>query len=170
LPPGSQKTIVRLNEIFWEEIPKFPVGRIIFEVNPVGGSEKARALEDIARKENIRPGEILYVGDSITDVQAFELVQANGGVGVSFNGNSYALRAASVCVLAPDTAILALLGAHFKKRGPEGLIEDLKSGWGETLKEYGKVDWVTDENRAALTRESEAFRRKVRGVAVGSLG
>ena len=42
--------------------------------------------------------DVMYVGDSITDVEAFKLVRDNGGLTVSFNGNSYAVKNAEVAV------------------------------------------------------------------------
>ena len=42
--------------------------------------------------------DVMYVGDSITDVEAFKLVRDNGGLSVSFNGNSYAVKNAEVAV------------------------------------------------------------------------
>jgi len=83
----DQETIKRLDEIFWEEIPKMKCGKILEDVNPIGGEEKANATLEAADKTGSELRDVMYVGDSITDVQAFQLVKKNGGLTVSFNGN-----------------------------------------------------------------------------------
>jgi energy-converting hydrogenase A subunit R len=101
----DKETIERLDEIFWEEISAMDSGRMLGEVNPVGGSEKARAVQQIVRETGGDLSETIYFGDSITDIQPFRLVKDQGGLTVSFNGNSYAVREAEVAVLSEHTII-----------------------------------------------------------------
>ncbi len=188
LSDRDQKTIQRLDKIFWKEIQQMAIGKILSEVNPVGGKEKANAVILSLKRTGNRLEEVMYVGDSITDVEAFNLVRRGGGVTLSFNGNHYALRSAEVACMSPHAFILAVFADAFRKGGKEGLME-IVDQWGlkslapfgihprliqrfESL-QYGdrpKVYRVTDENRANLIQESEAFRKKVRGVKIGSLG
>jgi len=184
----DQQTIRRLDEIFWEEIQQMTIGKILYEVNPIGGKEKANAVLLSLKRTGNRLEEVMYVGDSITDMEAFNLVRSGGGMTLSFNGNRYALRSAEVACMSPHAYILAIVADTFRKEGKRGLME-MVDQWGskslaflginprlnkrfESL-QYGdtpKVYRVTEENRAMLIRESEAFRKKVRGVQVGSLG
>ena len=46
----DQETVNRLDEIFWEDLSRIESGRILREVNPMGGTEKARAVEEIVEK------------------------------------------------------------------------------------------------------------------------
>ena len=59
----------------------------------------------------------MYVGDSITDVQAFQLVRENGGLTVSFNGNNYAIKNAEVSVMSENNIVTAILADVFLKHG-----------------------------------------------------
>jgi energy-converting hydrogenase A subunit R len=188
LSDRDQKTLRRLDKIFWEEIQQMAIGKIISEVNPLGGKEKANAVLLSLKRTGNRLEEVMYVGDSITDVEAFSLVKGGGGVTLSFNGNRYALRSAEVACMSTHAFILAIFADAFRKGGKEGFME-MVDQWGsaslasfgidprlrkryESLKygDHPKVCRVTDENRATLIQESEAFRKKVRGIKVGSLG
>jgi energy-converting hydrogenase A subunit R len=185
---GDQKTIGRLDEIFWGEIPKMEAGKMLEEVNPVGGYEKANALGDIVKKQNSRLDKVMYVGDSITDIDPLRLVRWMGGLTVSFNGNRYAIREAEIAVISENTIVTSILADVFNKYGKESVIQ-LVEGWSySALEEYyvdstlrkclislyptrlPQAERITDENRERLSMESGAFRKTVRGEAVGRLG
>jgi energy-converting hydrogenase A subunit R len=188
LSERDRKKIQRLDQIFWKEIQGMAIGRVLVEVNPVGGKEKANAVLLSLNRTGNRLDEVLYVGDSITDVEAFDLVHRGGGMTLSFNGNRYALRSAEIACLSPHASILAILAEAFRKGGKEGLFEvverrpphsltsseidlELVQKVASTSSEgYPKVYRINDGNRANLIQESEAFRKQVRGVAIGSLG
>lgn len=169
LSERDQKKIRRLDEIFWVEIQEMSIGRILSEVNPVGGKEKANAVLLSLERTSNHLDEVLYVGDSITDVEAFDLVRRGGGVTVSFNGNRYALRSAEIACLSSDASVLLAFAEAFREGGRKGLLE-MVTRWVRESEGYPKISAISDENRANLIQESEAFRKKVRGVAVGSLG
>jgi len=185
LDPQSREVARRMDEIFWEELPRTSCWRMAEEVRPVGGEEKARALKDAMTREGISPENAIYVGDSITDAEAFRWLRSEGGLTVAFNGNRYALREAEVACIAWNALVMAAVGEAFRKGGKEGVWE-LMDDWGpDTLEAYGlgpelaeallsappaKVVRVSEENREALTVESERVRKEVRGEAVGRLG
>lgn len=179
LPEESQQVVQRLEEIFWKTIPELESGRFLEEVNPVGGQEKARAVKLSLEKSGLTLEEVLYVGDSITDVQAFTLVKEAGGGSVSFNGNRYALRSAEFYALAPQALAIACLMAIFDEGGREALLEEAQkkafracaalpkdlASWKEGF-EFGPIG----QDLAKLISRSEEFRRKIRGEAIGALG
>jgi len=184
----DQETIQRLDEIFWQEIPKMKSGRMLGEVNPVGGSEKAKAVRDIVEKLECSLDRVMYVGDSITDVPPLRLVRESGGLSVSFNGNGYAVRESDVAVLSGDTTVTSVLAEAFSRQGKEGVFR-LVEEWGSPglkkfcvsseLRErmlrlfpdgFPQVEKVTDDNLERLKRESSVFRKTVRGEAIGKLG
>ena len=78
-----------LERIFWEEIPGMEIGSLLSEVKPVGGEAKKEAVLDIMAKNNFQARDLMYVGDSITDVEPLQFAKENGGIAVSFNGNEY---------------------------------------------------------------------------------
>jgi len=186
LPLETRKVVERLDEIFWTEIPKMKCGEILKEVEPVGGYEKANAVRDITERNRIELEDVIYVGDSITDVDPFRLVRENGGLTVSFNGNEYAIREAEVAVISSNTFITSIIAYSFNRHGREGAL-NLIQEWPDSIKmlsghpfherileEINKrrltVEIITNENRAKLTKLSSDFRKKVRGEKIGKLG
>jgi len=188
LPEEHRKTIQRLDEIFWKEIANMESGKIFYEVNPVGGEEKADAVKEAAERAGADLSSVMYIGDSITDVEAFKLVKENCGLTVSFNGNQYALKHAEIAILSENsivTAIIADVFCRFGKRETLSLMENWsrealkKSRVSQTLlnrlfvlypSELPKVKIITSENMEVLIKESSKFRKKVRGEAIGRLG
>jgi energy-converting hydrogenase A subunit R len=185
---SDRKEIWQLDEIFWKEITNMESGRAYSEVNPVGAGEKAEALEDIARKLGVRLADAMYVGDSITDEEAFELIRENQGLAVSFNGNQYAVRKAEIVILSENSTPTAIIADVFCRFGKKQTLE-LAESWSEEALKRSQVDRslldyssifhvnkssrvtiVTQENVEELARESCKFRRKIRGQAIGRLG
>ena len=181
----DQETLKRLDGIFWKEIPGMESGKILEEINPVGGYEKAEAVKDIVKKLKNDLSNVIYFGDSITDAAPFQLVRNNGGLTVSFNGNRYAIKEADIAVLSSNTTVTSILADVFNRKGKEYVI-DLIEDWPKhvmdnvspnlryLLKIYPlklhRIGIITDENGERLTIESNAFRKAVRGEAIGKLG
>ncbi len=187
-PTEHQETLKRLDEIFWEEISEMEIGKIFGEVNPVGGYEKAEAVRSIIARRGNRLSNVMYVGDSITDVSAFQLVRRVEGLTISFNGNEYAVREAEIAVLSENAAVTAILADTFNRFGKNRVFKLVKEWNHQAFKRYGvdlslrehvlelypeklpQVEIVTLDNKKRLMKESSAFRRTVRGEAVGKLG
>jgi energy-converting hydrogenase A subunit R len=130
----------------------------------------------------------MYIGDSITDVEAFKLVRQFGGLAVSFNGNSYAVRNADVAVMADGNLVTAVLADRFTRLGKEQALKVLAYWVKSAVQESGvsitllkqlyalypgalpRVEIVTLRNVDALVKESSEFRKNVRGMAIGRLG
>ena len=62
------------------------INNLIESVKPVGGIGKRDAILDIIDKNNYKPENLMYSGDSITDKEALEYARDNGGFSISFNG------------------------------------------------------------------------------------
>ena len=188
LSPRDQETVRQLHHIFWDEITTMEAGRIFEEVNPVGGVEKANAIMDSLERIDCELAGVIYVGDSITDVQAFELVRDGGGVAISFNGNGYAVRSADICCLSADTVVLSIMASSFNKEGRDGVLS-MAENWSRSCVEwrgveeelqirlrslpdedFPRVELIGESDVDRLTEESERFRKQVRGVEIGSLG
>jgi energy-converting hydrogenase A subunit R len=184
----DQKKLRRLDEIFWKEIANMDSGKILKEVNPVGGKEKAEAIKDIVRKTHATLTGVMYVGDSITDEDAFRLVKENSGLAVSFNGNQYAVKNAEIAVLSESSIVTAVIADLFIKFGKQQTLDVIASWSREALsksqvnrallqsllriypQELPKVKIITSENMEVLAKESSEFRKKIRGEAIGRLG
>lgn len=184
----DQETIQRLDEIFWEEIPRMDSGKMLKEVNPVGGHEKAKAVQNIVEKLDSRLDKVMYVGDSITDVPPFQLVRKNGGLTISFNGNEYAIREAEIAVLSSNTIVTSILAEVLCRLGKDHVIKLVEEWNPSGLKKYcdslmlrermvklyphafPQVETITAGSRERLKKESSVFRKTVRGEAIGKLG
>lgn len=184
----DQKTIERLDEIFWEEIMRLESGAMLEEINPVGGVEKANAVKNIVEKTDSDLSSVLYIGDSITDVECFRLVRKEDGVTFSFNGNAYAVREAEIAILSTNALVIAVLADVFRRFDRESVLK-LVDSWDykgliqfhvnsllqERLrnlfpKTLPKVIRITKDNMRKLADESSAFRKRVRGKKIGRLG
>jgi energy-converting hydrogenase A subunit R len=184
---SDQEAINRLDEIFWSELPEMSLGRLL-EVVTVGGEQKAESIRDAAKRLDADLADVMYVGDSITDVEALKLVHAADGLSVSFNGNSYAVQNAEVSVQSESNLVTAVLADLFFKQGKTKALSAVADWNFEALKSLGvdeallkqfqqvslcglpKVQIVTAQNMQMIIEESSVFRKKVRGVNIGRLG
>jgi energy-converting hydrogenase A subunit R len=186
--PYDRATIKRLNDIFWNKIPKMPISKMFGEVNPVGGEEKAKAINVIVAETGSSVSSVMYVGDSITDVECFRSVRDGDGLTISFNGNEYAVREAEIAAISENTTVTSILADVFAKHGREKVLQ-LAQEWSlSTLKRFEvnptllmnvqelyplklpRVEAITKDNRDRLAEESVAFRKSVRGDAIARLG
>ncbi len=196
LPPEHKATIERLDQIFWHEISGMKIGRILEEVNPIGGKEKAKAVKESLTRTGLGIEDVAYAGDSITDVQALELVDKGGGIAISFNGNRYAIKAARWAVLSPNTLVVAGLCKLFIEKGKDilerlpldeagridkealgqeikalGISTDISSGLHELLnRDEFCIYKVSASEEKDLIDRSEKMRKSVRGHGIGDLG
>ncbi|MFH1328399.1 MAG: hypothetical protein ABIH76_06120 [Candidatus Bathyarchaeota archaeon] len=184
----DQANINRLDTIFWNEMPKMELGVMLKEVNPVGGFEKANAVRDIVKKLDCNLADIMYVGDSITDVAPYQLVRENEGLTVSFNGNEYAVKEAEIAVISGNTIPVSIIADCFNRFGKPYTVKLVEEWSRSALKDYcanvelrqrifelypeelPHVEIIKDNNREKLVKESSLFRKTVRGEAIGKLG
>jgi energy-converting hydrogenase A subunit R len=186
--PQESFTIVnRLDKIFWDEISLMDAGKMLEEVNPVGGFEKAKAIKEIIVKTGASLSDVIYIGDSITDVAPLQLIKNGGGLAVSFNGNGYAVREAEIAVMSHHAIVTSILAEIFNQHGKETVLE-LADNWSPSklqslcspslireLENFSSdkmpiVKRITVESRNRLMQESSLFRKMVRGEAIGRLG
>jgi len=188
LPFETRETVKRMDEFFFREIPDMKSGEMLREVNPIGGVEKASAILHSLEVTGNDLQDVMYVGDSITDVQALNLVKKNGGLAVSFNGNGYAIREADIACISDHTIITSIIAYQFFKKGKEAVLE-LAEDWSvdsinrhciddPLIEELSyihtdplpTVEIIKNSNKAGLIKKSEAFRKTFRGEKIGDLG
>ena len=182
-----------LYDIFFNEFPKLEINKYIESVKTVGGKGKQIAVEDIVEKLDLGQGSIIYMGDSITDVEPLQYARDNGGLSVSFNGNEYPMNVAEIAVISDHTivsSILIDLHSKFEKdyvldfireysqKGPNAAFEDFEVDY-SLVEEFEKVfhnrkapiiEIITDENRDYLLKLSKEMRNGIRGKDIGGLG
>jgi energy-converting hydrogenase A subunit R len=137
------------------------------EVQPIGGPEKARALREISERTGISLAQTIYVGDSITDVEALALVRQAGGLAVAFNGNRYALRAAELGCVSSDALILAEIAEAFQASPARLRLDRTASPANGRRRRTVQTKSGIDE---AFIHQSEQMRRRLRGEQIGGLG
>lgn len=167
LPPDSAldatwtsntlEAISSLDEIFWKEMPLLSSYRLIERTNPVGGREKAQAVSEIAANLGASISDVLYVGDSVTDLEAFRLVNAEGGAAVSFNGNHWAVEAAAYAVTSHTAQPLTFIAGLFREGGVDALRDLL-------------ITEIRPEVMGPVARQSARVRKELRSEKIGSLG
>jgi len=176
-----------LERIFWEELPEMEIYSLVKEVNPVGGEAKKEAVLDIMEKRSFQASDLMYVGDSITDVQPLNFAKENGGIALSFNGNEFALDNASIAAISDNTVITSVIADLFNRydlkvvqdfalsfeKDPEKAVQEhpLNPQLASKLVETNtRLEMVTENNREELKEESSKFRKRVRGESIGGLG
>jgi len=177
-----------LEKIFWEIIPQMHIGKIIEEVDPVGGEGKKESVLDIIKRFQFKGSDLMYVGDSITDVQPLKYALEQGGLSVAFNGNEYSIEETEIAIMADNTLPISILADLFNKGGREEIMEfidQFKDGPLRALEDYPvdshltlkypslsniQIDIVDDQNREKIKEESLKYRKNVRGESIGGLG
>ena len=158
------------------------------DVNPVGGKEKADAVRNAADRVGLDLSDIMYVGDSITDVEAFKLIKMNNGLAMSFNGNRYAINEVEIAAYSEDSIVTAIIADVFCRFGKQKVLNLIENWSRDEFKKYHvnqallnllfqfyiekipKVKIITSENMDGLSDQSSKFRNKFRGRTIGSLG
>ena len=175
-----------LYDIFFNEFPKLEINKYIESVKTVGGKGKQIAVEDIVERLGLEDGSIIYMGDSITDVEPLQYARDHGGLSVSFN-------VAEIAVISDHTivsSILIDLHARFdkdyvlefirtySKKGPDDAFSDFEVDY-SLIEEFERVFYnkrapvieiITDENRDYLLEISKEMRNSIRGKDIGGLG
>ncbi|MGB9936916.1 MAG: hypothetical protein ACPK7O_04300 [Methanobacterium sp.] len=177
-----------IDKIFWDDILRLDAHKIMKSVNPVGGEGKKEAVLDIISKFGYLNKDIMYVGDSITDVEPLKFAKEHGGLGISFNGNEFAIKAAEIAIMADNTVMISIIADLFNRYGKEEVMSFIKSYIDNpevAIKDYPitkslkdaikntnlpKIAIINDKNFENIVDESKTFRNIVRGEAIGALG
>ena len=174
----EEPTIKRLDEIFFQELPRMQCGSSIKRTLPVGGTQKKRAIQQIAVKHGVPHREIMYTGDSITDTSALRFLHREGGCSISFNGNAHAVRAAEFAYISSEASMLIPIIKSFVSGGTTE-VRHLASTWlshmdkpdSTTLPQHNAIfTRVNQTNMEMILRLSQQRRCELRGTKRGKLG
>ena len=182
------------DSIFFNEIPKMGFYNLIKEVDVIGGEGKKLAIDKIIDNDSIDINEILYIGDSITDVEPLRFARDHDGISISFNGNIYPLKEAEIAIISPSaitTAVIANIYADNDKKvvldfindyNDENNLEELfkkydidynvKEEFFKVFENYDKpiIKIVNQENFDEILEASTKMRNEIRGQDIGGLG
>ena len=155
----------RLNDFYFEELKETGFGDLFSEVRVVGGARKVHALERIAASHDLSPGELVAVGDSITDFAMLGRVRDAGGVAIVFNGNEYAVPYANIALAGTDIGlVLEFAEAHARGDDAVKLARTLERKY----RDDPRVDCLVGADVKKIEAVIDAhkkFRKLVRGDA-----
>jgi len=127
---GDEDDMVKfLDRFFFKLLPDTGYGNPLERVRVIGGKRKVDAARMFAEGEGLKLGDIMVVGDSITDCRMLDCVRREGGIAVAFNANRYALPHANFALATLDMRFLDLLCEHFPDK--EHMIETVQK-WQQT--------------------------------------
>ena len=181
------------DDIFFTQIPKMGIYEKIRQIEVVGGEGKKLAIDKIIERDNINADEILYIGDSITDVEPLEFTRKNNGVSISFNGNEYPLKVAEIAIVSPSAITTAVIANIYAQNDKDKVLkfineynnnddleklfddynidEDIKDIFFKVFAdEYPLVQVVSEENYEEILKQSKEMRNNIRGQDIGGLG
>ena len=182
------------DDIFFSQIPKMDIYENIKQVNVVGGEGKKLAIDEIIARDDIDINNMLYIGDSITDVEPLAFARQNDGISISFNGNEYPLKVAEIAIVSPSavtTAVIANIYAENDKNKVLEFIHDyndvedfeelfkrydvdlkIKNKFFEVFdnNEYPIIQIIDDNNFDNILKVSKEMRNNIRGQDIGGLG
>ena len=181
------------DDIFFNRISQMGIYDKIREIDVVGGLGKKLAIDDIIERDDINVKEILYIGDSITDVEPLEFARKNNGISISFNGNEYPLRVAEIAIVSPSAIATAVIANIYAENDKSKVLEfiddynitdDLKKLFDDynidsKIKdrffalfedEYPLIQIVNDESYEDILEKSKEMRNSIRGQDIGGLG
>lgn len=149
-PDDDRALRARLDAFYHEELLGTPLGAAVRQIKPVGGGRKVAALEGFASSLGLSLGEVVAVGDSITDCRMLEAVSHAGGLAVAFNANHFALPCATMGLASPSLLDLLVVTRAWElggREGAEGLVR-VKESLAE-LEGGAHFHWL--EGRSDLT-------------------
>ena len=173
LESGAKDDLIKsyLDDFFWKKLKQTGLGEIFCEIEVTGGRRKVKAVERFARNNGRFLGEVIVIGDSITDFQMLKAVEAAGGLAVVFNGNQYALPHGTVAVASRSLYDLKpLLKAWLK--GGRGAVKEyvLKAHQEEEGPYYHWLIGRSSGEMEEIIRIHKVMRSLVRGEAIAKLG
>lgn len=182
------------DDIFYTQIAEMDIYDKIKSIEVVGGQGKKLAIDEIIARDKIDVNNMLYIGDSITDVEPLEFARANDGISISFNGNEYPLKVAEIAIVSPSaitTAVIANIYAKFDKNKVLKFIGDynnstdmmelfnqneidleIKEKFFDVFSDenYPIIQIISDENYEKILKHSKYMRTNIRGEDIGGLG
>ena len=181
------------DDIFFTQIPKMGIYEMLREIEVVGGEGKKLAIDKIIERDNINVEEMLYIGDSITDVEPVEFARKNNGISISFNGNEYPLKVAEIAIVSPSAIATAVIADVYSQNDKNKVLEfindynnadDLEKLFNDYnidsniknqffkvfTSKYPLIQIITDENYAEILKVSKEMRNNIRGQDIGGLG
>ncbi|MFC1935505.1 hypothetical protein ACFLX9_01905 [Chloroflexota bacterium] len=116
---GTRDTDIKqlLDEFYWKRLPQTSLGVVTEKLQVRGGRRKAWALEEVSRRVGNSLRSLAFVGDSVTDMRACQLIDTMGGMAIAFNGNEYVIPYATVGIASEDFSDILPVLEHWQAGG-----------------------------------------------------
>ncbi|MFH1774339.1 MAG: HAD family hydrolase [Methanobacteriota archaeon] len=163
----EQKIVKILDDFFFNELQKTPLGRVFSEVAVVGGQRKVEAMQRFVESEGADFREVVAVGDSITDYKMLKKVKESAGLAIVFNGNEFAVPYASVGVASTTLRSILPITSAFLKGGKDNAVEAARRL--EKSGNYSCLESADKKKLEQVINTHKRYRMLVRGQA-GKLG
>ena len=190
---NNPKDYELFDDIFFNQISQMGIYDEISKIEVVGGQGKKLAIDEIIERDGIDVKGMLYIGDSITDVEPLEFARKNNGISISFNGNEYPLKVAEIAIVSPSAVATAVVANVYAENDKNKVLEfikyynitdDLKKLFSDYnidskienkffsvfADEYPIIETVTEENYESILEVSKLMRNNIRGQDIGGLG
>lgn len=125
----------RLDKFFWGFLPGTGLGKFMKGVKVVGGQRKVDSVYAVSKKTGVYIGDMIVVGDSITDYKMLGEVKSRGGVSVVFNGNEYSIPYANIGLASPDMRMILAITSLYASSGKKAVF-DFVCEWEEKRDVY----------------------------------
>ena len=161
----------RLDRFYCKELPRTGLGRLVQQVQPVGGQRKVEALRHFAESQKQPFPQWVVIGDSITDFKMLQAVDQAGGLAVAFNANDYALPYATIGLASTHLDDLRpVLEAWRKGKRPavEKLVRQKEKAGGNN--DRGYFHWLTGIKSIAAPLEVHTRIRRIVREEAAKLG
>jgi len=161
----------RLDRFYWKELPETGLGRLVKQVQPVGGQRKVEALKRFVEVQKQPLSNWVVVGDSITDFKMLQAVDQAGGLAIAFNANEYALPYATIGLASTQLDDLKpVLEAWKKGKRPavEKLVKEKEKAGGSGNKGY--FYWLSGSKNIACPLEVHRRIRRIVREEAANLG
>ena len=149
----------------------------------VSGNEKAYAVLELCRKNEIHMSDTAFIGTRDSDFAAMDIVRDSAGLALSFCGSEYAVRGCNVAVLSDRPIVAAVLVNEFYNGGIQSVMEMIDHWTPDGLREWPCADRhlmnemlaefpnglpevykVDVSNRREIAKKSIEFAKSVRRI------
>jgi energy-converting hydrogenase A subunit R len=182
------------DDIFFSQIAKMGIYEKIRDIEVVGGQGKKLAIDKIIERDGIDINNILYIGDSITDVEPLEFARKNNGISISFNGNEYPLKVAEIAIVSPSAITTCVIANIYSKTNKANVLKfigdynnsdnlselfdsyeidlEIKNKFFDIFKDenYPLIEIIDENNFEDILKLSKDMRNNIRGQDIGELG
>lgn len=129
-----------LDKEFVKTVGKMDVMEQVRSELKVSGNEKAYALLEICRKNEIPVSDTAIIGNRNSDFPAMDIVRDSSGLSLAFNGNEYAVRGCNVAVMSDRPIVAAVLVNEFYNGGIESVFEMIEHWTPDGLRAWPCAD------------------------------